>query len=48
MKIKNRFGFQKTNQLAFIPTIGITWGLVNCKFAVGFIWLNFKCIIRFF
>lgn len=42
-----RTEFNKAKQFAIIPTVGITWGSYNCKFAIGFLWLNYQFCIRF-
>ena len=44
----SRTEFNKAKQLAIIPTVGITYGSCNCKFAVAFLWLKYQFCIRFF
>lgn len=43
-----RTELNKAKQFAIIPTVGITWGSCNCKFAVAFMWLKYQFCIRFF
>ena len=44
----SRTEVNKAKQFAIIPTVGITWGSCNCKFAIAFLWLNYQFCIRFF
>lgn len=43
-----RVSFCKSSgQFLIVPTLGVTWGASNCKFAIVFTWLNFGIVFRF-